>query len=139
NHDNAKQNINDFRQIYIKNQSEQIRRITPRNTNILHEKNVKWLNETIDKFKDKKLIIMTHHVPSLKLINEKYIDDPINCCFVTDLEYLMKDNVYYWLSGHTHTSAKEKINNCTCIINPKGYYDENPEYNTSYVIQLDTC
>ena len=123
----------DFYEIYIDGD----KLVTPKYLNQLHEVNVKWLSDMIEKFKDKKIIIATHYLPSMKLIDSCYLSNPLNHCFATDLERLMVNNVYYWFAGHTHSSLTVQIGECLCVVNPKGYIDENSEYNDSLVIHLD--
>lgn len=124
--------IKDYEQIYYAYDKH----IDPKYINKVHEQNVKWLKENISKFSNKKIIIMTHHLPSFQLIDEKYEGNTVNCCFASDLDMLMKGNVKYWFAGHTHSSFNKKINDTQCIGNPKGYYDENPNYNKELVILL---
>ena len=64
-----KNNINDYN--YIFNEEINIKPVTVNQINYLHYKNVKWLKKTIDKYYNKKIIIITHHLPSFKLIPPK--------------------------------------------------------------------
>ncbi|AYV82461.1 MAG: metallophosphatase [Hyperionvirus sp.] len=129
----AQNGLNDYNQIY----SSPDMLITPRYTDQKFTENSEWLQKTMDELRDKKLIIMSHHLPSKKLIHKKYGESPLNCCFASDLEHLMKGNVKYWLSGHTHSSFNMRINNTTCIVNPKGYRNENPAYDPAFKITID--
>lgn len=129
--------INDYNYIY---QEDSL--ITTNKTNYLHYNNVKWLEEMINKYSDKKIIIVTHHLPSFKLISEKYANNPMNYAFATNLEHLIKDNVVYFCSGHTHCSFNIKINNCTLLVNPKGYpykngKNENELYDKQFVFNIE--
>ena len=125
--------MNDFRQIYA--DSNQL--ITPALINKLHDDNIDQLSALIDQNKDKQVIVMSHHLPSLQLISKKYQGHPLNCCFATNLEHLMKENVKYWFSGHTHDNFDLKINHCRCIINPYGYKNENSKFINDLVIKLE--
>jgi predicted MPP superfamily phosphohydrolase len=117
--------LNDFR--YIKN-------MTINNYLKLHNEHVNNLKEFIEK--DYTSIIITHHLPTYKLIHDKYKNSNINSVFCSDLEYLMKDNIKYWICGHSHSSMSVEINNCKCLLNPRGYYNENQEYKNDYVIKI---
>ncbi len=95
----------------------------------------------IDKYSHKKVIVVTHHLPSMKLIAEKYNGDIINYAFATDVEHLMKNNVTHFCSGHTHSSMDKIIGTTRCIVNPKGYLlsdgtSENPNYNKEFVFEI---
>ena len=129
-----KYNINDYNDIYY-NLNNEKRLITTQFINAEYIKNLNWLENTIEKYKDKKkIIIMTHHLPSLKLIHKKYDSCPVNCAFASDLDYLIEKyvNIKYWLCGHTHSHVKATINNCLCIANPFGYNEKNEVENKAY-------
>lgn len=131
-------NINDYNYIY----DDKLKPITPNKINYLHYKNVEWLEKMIGKYLNKKIIVITHHLPSFKLISPKYYNNLFNCAFATDLEYLMKDNVLYWCCGHTHTSCSTVINNCKLFVNPKGYpinnnQNENQSYDKQFIFNVN--
>ncbi|AYV80974.1 MAG: metallophosphoesterase [Harvfovirus sp.] len=135
NYFNASYQINDFKHIYY-SENKTTSLITPKYITEKFHENVNWLKTSINAFSDKKIIILTHHLPSFQLIHERFKTSKLNCCFASDLDYLMTDSVIYWLAGHTHCSFNIKINNTRCIVNPKGYYDENPSYDSSLTIQV---
>lgn len=102
-----------------------------------HKTDLNWLTDSLDYYKDdtRKKIVITHHMPSHSLIDSKYKNSPINSAFATsDCDELLAQ-VDYWIYGHTHTSRRSKINNCTCICNPIGYQGEN-EYIPNYTFNV---
>lgn len=115
----AKYYINDFN--YINN-------FRPKDYQDLYEQNYKFLKETLDKYKDKKKIIMTHHMPSYDLIDKKYKGSEMNICFASSLEDLCDDSVVAWVYGHTHTPNEVKIKNTVFKCNPVGYIGENKTF-----------
>lgn len=99
-----------------------IEKFTPVASRALHRKHVAWLEAEIQSRQGWKVIVVTHHLPSLKLIDPKYKGNSLNCAFATDVEDLMKpDIVRFWLSGHTHSSFDEMINGVRNLVNPRGY------------------
>lgn len=122
----VKNSLNDYLKIFVQEQHYRTN-ITPEFTTTLHHTAVKWLENKINKYYNKEIIILTHHLPSFKLIHSKYEGKDINYAFASDLDYLMENNgnIKYWLCGHTHDCMKIKINNCICITNPLGYPGEN--------------
>lgn len=80
-------------------------------------------------------VIITHFVPSLKLINVKYVNvnpttTSINDYFAPNVlveEFENKPKL--WLYGHTHYRSNKKLYGVRCITNPKGY---NGEIKTPY-------
>jgi len=87
-------------------------------------------------------IVITHHVPSYSLIDEKYKTEqmePYNQWFYSDMDTLIKNNghkIKCWIYGHTHTPSNVKINEIPFLCNPIGYQDENHSinFNTSIII-----
>lgn len=130
--------INDYNHIYIQNKNKNnIMNITTEYTTQLFKDNVNWLLKSIPLCREKKIVILTHHLPSYKLIAPKYIGSSINSAFASDLDYIMEqnDNIKYWLCGHTHSTIKVKINECACLTNPCGYPGEN-KYQKDATIDL---
>lgn len=69
------------------------------------------------------ILMLTHFVPTLRLIEPKYklLGNEKVSYFATDLEYLMKDPIKVWLSGHSHSVIDCDINGVKCAINAHGY------------------
>ncbi|QKF94308.1 metallo-dependent phosphatase [Fadolivirus algeromassiliense] len=106
--------------LYIKSNN---RAITFDELNNLHVIAKNWLSDNIYNSK-KPLLILTHHLPSYKLIIPKYksgIFAPYQDRFASDLDHLIKDPVKFWLCGHSHCNIEMKINNILCGINAFGY------------------
>ncbi len=85
----------------------------------LHENAVLWLEENINK-STQDMIILTHHLPTYKLINGRYTTGAYknqNKFFATNLEHLIKPPVRYWLCGHSHCNYNVNINGVFCAIN----------------------
>ncbi len=123
--------INDYKYIYIND--PHLTFITPKHVTNLFKENVDWLTNKIQKYKDKKIIVLSHHLPSFQLIAEQYKNNDYNQAYASDLEYLMND-VTCWLFGHTHTYIEKKINGCLCVANPVGYPDENVHYKDKVIV-----
>lgn len=96
--------------------------------NLLHRLSVDFLTEALN---HEKCIVITHHMPSFSLIDEKYLTSamrPYNQWFACDLDELIlskKDNIQAWFYGHTHTPSETKIEGIPFLCNPVGYPGEN--------------
>jgi predicted MPP superfamily phosphohydrolase len=89
---------------------------------------VDYLKSVLETEKEQNCIIITHHVPSEKLIDEKYKTvkmKPYNQWFYCNLESLFSTNIKYWFYGHTHTPSISQIENIQFLCNPIGYPGEN--------------
>jgi predicted phosphodiesterase len=94
-----------------------------------HEKAVKGLENIHEMHYDKPLIVITHHLPSFKLIDKRYLKyQDMNTAFASDLDYLIKSPISYWIYGHTHTPNNTVINDVRMICNPFGYSGENDSF-----------
>lgn len=105
-------------------------------TNKLFHKNVKWLEEEIDQFKDKKVIVLTHFAPLMRGTSDpKYEIDGrlLNHAFASDLSYLMEKPIKLWIFGHTHWTCNFTYNGVQIVSNGVGYKGEKTYTLTEYV------
>jgi len=114
--------MNDVRQIYISEGENAM----PEDMREWHTKDKEWLTNEIEKAgkAQEDLIVLTHHLPSYKLIHPKYEGHPLNFCFAVNLEKMMVSPVRGWLCGHSHTACEVEINGVKCGLNPFGYPGE---------------
>jgi hypothetical protein len=92
--------------------------------NTMHKEHKRILERELDKWSSAKIILLTHHMPSYKLINHQYKNDPMNCAFASDCEQLMRPNVSAWIYGHTHNVSKVIMGNTITAVNARGYPNE---------------
>lgn len=99
----------------------------------LHKESVTWLkseieresqsqnqsqNEDIQDKRKRSLIVMTHHVPTKLLIEERYINNYKNHRnFYSNLEYLIKPPVAHWICGHSHSIQEKTYNSVSLHMN----------------------
>ena len=108
--------------------------------NSLNAACIEFLENTLEN--NDNCIVITHHVPSYSLIDEKYKTEkmqPYNQWFYSDMDTLIKNKghkIKCWIYGHTHTPSNVKINEIPFICNPIGYPNENENVNfhTSIII-----
>jgi hypothetical protein len=76
-----------------------------------------------DENKDKDIVILTHHCPSPKCIDDVYVDSPLNASYVSDLEDFITShkNIKCWVCGHVHHRADFLVGQCRVVMNPLGY------------------
>jgi len=107
--------------------------------NKLHTISKNYIKQILDQSKDQKCVIITHHVPSYKLIDDKFKTDyydKYNKWFYSDLDDLFTDQIKCWIYGHTHMQSHKIINGIDFICNPIGYRFEinSPDYNKTYIL-----
>lgn len=92
-----------------------------------HKRDLAWLRAQLSLISNagEETIVVTHHMPTPRLIAEKYQGHPLNCCFATDLEQLIQDTQpLAWICGHSHTGNKILIGRTQLVMNPHGYPGE---------------
>jgi len=117
--------LNDYRLIRVKNPvNSKFEPLTVAQSVAWFQDELKWLEEQIAmaKANGEKVVIFTHHAPSLKGTSDpQYDGSPNNSAFATNLERLMGDPVVLWCFGHTHFSSDQVINGTRVVSNQVGY------------------
>jgi len=92
----------------------------------IHNRDVEWIKKLCERYQDKNIVMLSHFVPTYKLIEPKYLERGIHkvSTFATDLEYLIKNPIVAWLCGHTHSVSQTYVNNIFCAVNAWGYPSE---------------
>lgn len=91
-----------------------------------HFECVNFIKQTCKEFNDKQIIMLSHYVPTFKLIENKYlVKGQPNGWFATDLEHLIKKPIDAWICGHSHSVITKRINKVYCGLNAHGYNKEN--------------
>lgn len=96
----------------------------------------KLLKETFDG----ETVVVTHHLPSMRSVAERYSKDLMSACFASDFDRLMGYSKL-WIHGHTHDSSDYELNGTRVICNPRGYCKagqapENAEFNSGLVVEV---
>lgn len=95
-----------------------------------HRRCREFIERSIKKSNAKKLIVVTHHVPSFQLMPGEFISSPINGAFTTELGNLIGNSrINYWIYGHSHRNINKVIGNTHCVSNQLGYVS-NGEHHT---------
>lgn len=115
----VKKYMNDYKYIYL----EKNNLLKPSDSNFLHKNSVEWLEQNL--IEDSYInIVLTHHLPTPKLIDPKYYKCNGNSAFYTDLESLIKKSkINYWICGHTHVSVNKNLYCTNLLVNSYGYQD----------------
>lgn len=114
--------LNDFS--LIRNDKKKFSTLTPEDTVIRHRKTLKFIENTVNKFKDKINIVIGHHSPSNLSIHPKYKDDyEMNGGYSSSLTQFIYDHsqIKCWLHGHTHMPFDYFLGDTRILCNPRGY------------------
>lgn len=110
--------LNDYRLITFGT-----RRLEPRDTLEWHQKELAWLKLecTAARERGEKVVVVTHHGPSIRSSASQYLKDPVTAGFLSNLEDFCAKQVDWFLHGHVHHSAQYSLGNCRVVVNPRGY------------------
>jgi predicted phosphodiesterase len=89
--------------------------------------------------RERKIVVVTHHLPSYKCIAPQFVGLDLNCCFASHSDDLIgMPGVVAWIYGHTHDLRRTWIGKCLCVVNAVGYPGENKLQSSGVaVIDLD--
>jgi len=91
-------------------------------------------------------VIITHHLPTKRLIHPRFRDSSFHSGFVTDIlepmdeKGLLTPLTRYWFCGHSHERVKVNFGELTLYLNPLGYPHEatqrytEPNFETVFVV-----
>lgn len=96
------------------------------------------LDDLYNQLPNKKFLVVTHHLPSFASIPKQYVGHVANRGYASEMSewILNRPNIKVWCHGHTHDSCNYMIGDCNVICNPKGYRNENPEFDETTVFEL---
>lgn len=67
-------------------------------------------------------IVVTHHLPSLRSVAERFRANPVSAGFASNLDDLVDRGATLWVHGHTHDSCLWRSDGGTLVAcNPAGY------------------
>lgn len=137
----AQESMNDFRKIRA---TSSYRKLYPSDTVRRHEQSRAWLKNMLATPFDGKTVVVTHHAPSPRSVEEQYRDDELTPAYASDLEALMGPAVQLWAHGHMHTSFDYVVSDTPgtsgtrVICNPRGYAPKhlNPDFNPALLVDV---
>ena len=122
----------------IRNPKNATNRITTHDVLKRHVDDLTWIDETLRIFNGNGVVV-THHAPHRMSIHEQYAHEKeLNAYFASDLTHLLgkKYAPRVWVHGHTHNSFDYIVGHTRVVCNPKGYGDENKEFNPYLMIEV---
>lgn len=82
------------------------------------EKNRAFLNEHVQQGD----VVITHHLPSPRSIADRFVNAPLNCYFVGNVEEIVRERgARFWIHGHTHECCDYVCGQTRVLCNPFGY------------------
>lgn len=100
--------------------------------NYEHDRCRQFLEHSIANSKAKKIIVVSHHVPSFELMSEELIGSPINGAFTVELgKMIATSRINCWIYGHSHRNINKILGSTKCVSNQLGYVSHNEHHSFS--------
>lgn len=87
-----------------------------------YERSKNWLEQSL-KLATKRTLVLTHHLPSYRMIHHRYHTKnyiQLHHRYANDLDYLISKDVAAWICGHSHGQYVQLINGVYVGINAVG-------------------
>lgn len=112
------------------------KRLTPEDTRFEHSLTVEWLTRQLMTPFDGKTVVVTHHAPHVRSLDNRFGRQRYDSAFASDLSTLTK-YVHLWIHGHVHQSCDYKVNRCRIMCNPAGTERRpNPDFCPMLVVEV---
>ena len=131
---NAAAAMNDFRLVAFGEE-----RFRPIHSVKIHQESQRFLAGVLDEHRDRKVVFVTHHAPSMLSVEEKYRTDLLTTAFASNLEDLMAPGgPALWIHGHVHHFVDYQLNDSRVIANPRGYPREESyrQFDAGFVVEI---
>ena len=115
-HTHVYENKGDYKKIFI-----DAKRATPKDLSDLHHYHVGMLATALHTYKGDICIVVTHYLPSKKLLEPKYVGELIHTCYASDADALFTLRPYAWICGHSHRAIQCMIDGVYTVMNARGY------------------
>lgn len=116
---------------------------SPTHAQELHRESVAWLTAQLTVETNKKTVVVTHHLPSMQSVAERFKTHPLSAAFASNMDSLV-ERADLWIHGHTHDNFDYRLGKCRVVCNPRGYVwqrddlikAENSKFDPELVIEL---
>jgi predicted phosphodiesterase len=120
----TEQFISDFKRILFKGEL-----LTFADFNHEHRLCLNFIKSAVSESKALHKIVVSHHVPSFKMLCSKFKDSKVNGAFTVELgDFIEASDIDFWIYGHSHYNIDVRIGNTLCISNQLGYVFHNEHH-----------
>jgi len=113
----TERNVSDFYRIMYDGH-----RLTADDFNKEHERCFAFIKQAVGESKAKKIVVVTHHVPTQLCTAPEFKSSSINGAFTVELgEFIADSRIDYWIYGHSHRNIRAQIGDTLIMSNQLGY------------------
>ncbi len=106
----------------------------------LHRSHYNYIKRIVKRFADKKVVVITHHAPSIKSVPFEYKEDLVSAAYASNLErfIISHPNIKLWCHGHVHSRCDYMLGECRVVCNSRGYceYKEDVEFDKNFTVEI---
>jgi Icc-related predicted phosphoesterase len=114
--------MTDYRKIHVNPIYRKLRSI---DTAGIHYRSRRWLGEQLEQRRGAKIVVVTHHAPSLRSIPRSFGDDLLSAAYASHMDgFVERSGACLWIHGHVHEHKDYTIGNTRVLCNPRGYPGE---------------
>jgi hypothetical protein len=133
----AANGMNDHRLI-LAAPDNRVRRFSPYHARERHRRERAYIEAALATPFDGATVVVTHHLPSISSVPDRFALDDLTPAFASDLQDLILTyQPSLWIHGHTHDSFDYCIGETRIICNPHGYdHERNRDYDPQLVVDV---
>lgn len=134
----AQERLEDFQVIKCE-RGYKLRTLAPSDTARLHDVSIAFLRKELSRPFNGTTVVITHHAPSPRSVAPRFLNDPLNPAFASNLEALIETyGPSLWIHGHMHDSFDYMIGRTRVLCNPRGYFPDqlNPRFDPLLVAEI---
>ena len=112
-------------------------RWSPADARAAHRTARTYIETVLEVPHDGPTVVVTHHAPSPLSIAPCFVGSPLNPAFASDLtSTIMRYRPELWIHGHVHHSVGYLVGETQVVCNPRGYANENPDFELDLVLEV---
>ena len=101
-------------------------RLNVHNYNDMHRYCLDFIKKSVAESSAKHIVVVTHHLPTLKVVAAQHLGSDLNSAFATELgNYIVNSPIDVWIYGHSHTNIDTVIGDTKVVSNQMGYIFQN--------------
>ena len=135
--------MNDYRWRCFQD-GDKVRKLNWQDVSGFYCHSVWWMNNIIEEYAQKhpgiKVVIMTHHAPSIKSMVVGGYEPAIISAYISNLESFILEHpeIKLWCHGHLHQYCDYKIGECRVVSNPRGYimHKEDLDFHNNFIVEI---
>jgi predicted phosphodiesterase len=125
--------MNDYKLIRVE---PQYRTLVPQQTRRIAQESRKWLRQELERPFEGRTVVVTHFPPLMSFVPDYGTHPHLRACYGNNWPEFLDMKIDLWIFGHTHFSVDETINGIRFLSNPRGYPDEEVDFNPECVVTL---